>query len=217
MLLRAPARPRARQRCYLSLFFSIGQARGETEFYDTIKKGKRCVRVFLHDKKRDEAMYGTCDVPGCTNKTYMGWRPVTERLGRQICEYHWLRHKDPNDDFNLFDAFSFRRAAGIRKSAAKKEIARCACGRERLPRCKFCTDCAQERERQRKREVYYKRKNLEPEPVEQRHTPLCAECGGPREPGHRYCQKCGERHKRIFHRRRQSRYWKREHTCTGLN
>ena len=39
----------------------------------------------------------------------MGWRPLTERLGKQICEYHWLRHKDPQDSFDLFDAFGFRK------------------------------------------------------------------------------------------------------------
>ena len=78
-------------------------------------------------------MDGTCNAKGCTQPTFMGWRPLTERLGRQICEGHWRRHKDPNDDFDLFEAFGFRRPTGIRKPVAKKEIARCACGRERLP------------------------------------------------------------------------------------
>ena len=25
-----------------------------------------------------ETMNGTCDVPGCTNRTYMGWRPLDQ-------------------------------------------------------------------------------------------------------------------------------------------
>jgi len=57
-------------------------------------------------------MDGSCDVKGCTNETYMGWRPLTERLGKQICEGHWNRHKDPGDGFSLFEAFGFRRPAG---------------------------------------------------------------------------------------------------------
>ncbi len=163
-------------------------------------------------------MDGTCNAKGCTQPTFMGWRPLTERLGRQICEGHWRRHKDPNDDFDLFEAFGFRRPTGIRKPVAKKEIARCACGRERLPGRKFCTDCAQERERQRKKRAYHERKNsAQQEPAEQKPILRCADCGEQREHGYRYCQKCGERHKKISHRRRQSRHWKREHTCTGLN
>ena len=102
---------------------------------------------------------GSCDVTGCTQPTLMGRRPLTERLGRQICEGHWRRHQDPEDDFGLFEAFSFRRPVGIQRPLAKKEVARCACGRERLPGHKFCTDCAQDRERQRMKEAYHERKN----------------------------------------------------------
>ena len=43
--------------------------------------------------------YGFCDIPGCEELTYMGWRPLTEAIGRQICEDHWCRHKDCDDDF----------------------------------------------------------------------------------------------------------------------
>ena len=58
---------------------------------------------------------GLCDVPGCSGQTYMGWRPLTERMGRKICERHWRRHRDQQDSFNLFEAFGFRRPAGIPK------------------------------------------------------------------------------------------------------
>jgi len=53
-----------------------------------------------------------CDVKGCRSLPLLGWRPLTERLGRQICEYHWRRHKDEKDSFDLFDEFKFRRSAG---------------------------------------------------------------------------------------------------------
>jgi hypothetical protein len=78
-------------------------------------------------------MDGSCDVPGCTSETCMGWRPLTERLGRKICQGHWRRHQDPDDSFDLFEVFGFRRLVGLRKPAAKKDVPRCACGRERLP------------------------------------------------------------------------------------
>ncbi|MFH1718251.1 MAG: hypothetical protein ABIF19_12935 [Planctomycetota bacterium] len=152
---------------------------------------------------------GFCDVAGCAGETYMGWRPLTEPRGKQVCEYHWLRHKDPNDDFDLFEAFGFRRPAGIRKSVAKKEVARCACGRERLPGRKLCTDCAQERERQRKKRAYHKRKEPQPEPVEGKR-PKCKGCGGPREAGHTYCEKCAERRRITVHRQAQGRYRRKD-------
>ena len=53
-------------------------------------------------------MDGRCDVPGCEQPTYMGWRPLNEPLGRQVCEGHWLRHKDNNDSFELYTAFGLR-------------------------------------------------------------------------------------------------------------
>jgi len=54
---------------------------------------------------------GLCDVNGCSGATYLGWRPLTERRGRQICEYHWRRHLDEKDGFDLFEAFNFQRPA----------------------------------------------------------------------------------------------------------
>jgi len=61
-------------------------------------------------------MDGLCDVKGCNKATYMGWRPLTERRGRQICEYHWCRHKDEKDSFDLYDEF------GIKKKIAALKI-----------------------------------------------------------------------------------------------
>ena len=102
-------------------------------------------------------MDGSCDVTGCTNSVFMGWRPLTERLGRKICEYHWRRHQDVQDSFDLFEAFGFRRPPGLPRPVAKKDVVRCACGRERPPGRKFCTDCADERERRRKKQYYHKK------------------------------------------------------------
>lgn len=67
-------------------------------------------------------MDGLCDVPGCAGPVLLGWRPVTERHGRQICETHWLRHRDPQDGFDLFEAFGFRRPAALRGPAARRRI-----------------------------------------------------------------------------------------------
>ena len=67
---------------------------------------------------------GLCDVKGCNKATYMCWRPLTERISRQICEYHWLKHKDETDSFDLFDEFKFRRALGIWKPVLKNDAAR---------------------------------------------------------------------------------------------
>lgn len=141
-----------------------------------------------------------------------------ERLGKQICESHWRRHKDSGDSFDLFDAFGFERPPGIRKSIMKNNVPRCDCGRERLPERKFCKKCAAERERQRKKRAYHERKNRPLlEPVEQKPILRCKACGAERQRGHTYCEKCAERRKKISHRQRQSRYWKRQHNCTGLN
>lgn len=31
-----------------------------------------------------------CDVPGCSGQTHLGWRPLTERIGRKICDPYRL-------------------------------------------------------------------------------------------------------------------------------
>jgi hypothetical protein len=159
-------------------------------------------------------MDGFCDIPGCTGETYMGCRPSTEHLGKQICEYHWGRHKDAQDSFGLFEVFGFRRPVRIPKPVAKKEVGRCACGRERLRGRKFCTECAAERERQRKREAYHKRKNgSQQEPAEPEPILRCKACGAERELGHTYCQRCAERRRKVTRRQAQSRYWRNQQKC----
>jgi len=161
-------------------------------------------------------MDGTCDVKGCTEPTFVGWRPLTERLGRQVCEYHWRRHQDPDDDFDLFEAFGFRRPAGLRKPPAK-DVPRCACGRERLPGRKFCTDCAEERERQRKKEAYHERKKPEPQPVPvEDEGPRCGDCAEPREAGHRYCSKCAQKREKQSNRERRRRSYRKSLKRVGL-
>ena len=117
-----------------------------------------------------------CDVPGCSERTHLGWRPLPERMGRKICERHWRRHKDEQDSFDLFEAFGFRRSAGLPKPKLKKDIASCASGRER-----------------------------EPKPVKGKVSG-CRDCEQPREFGHRYCENCGNRRKAESNRARQRRY-----------
>jgi hypothetical protein len=157
-----------------------------------------------------------CDVQGCSRATYMGWRPLTERQGRQICEYHWLGHKDKKDSFDLFDEFKFRRPLGICKPVLKKHIPRCACGRVLDDGHKFCKTCIEERERQRKRQAYHECKNPEPEQVTQDNTPQCRACGGLREPGHTYCPGCAERRKKQSNRERRRRFYRKTAKYGGL-
>ena len=65
---------------------------------------------------------GLCDVKDCQDLPLLGWRPLTERIGRKICEQHWRRHRDEKDSFDLFDEFNFRRPEGIRKPVARKDV-----------------------------------------------------------------------------------------------
>ena len=74
-------------------------------------------------------MNGKCDVPGCEQPTYMGWRPLSESRGWQICKTHWLRHKNQNDSCDLFEAFGLRRPMLIDKAGAGFFAA----GRKRQP------------------------------------------------------------------------------------
>jgi len=162
-------------------------------------------------------MDGLCDVKGCRGLPLLGWRPLTERRGRKICEHHWRRHCDDKDSFDLFDEFNFRRPLGIRKPIAKKDVLRCSCGRERLPGRKFCTVCAKQRERQRKRQAYHERKRLQLQPVEQEENILrCKQCGRQRESGHTYCPKCSKDRQRQANRERQRRYYRKTVKCVGL-
>ncbi|HUW21024.1 MAG TPA: hypothetical protein VMW16_17125 [Sedimentisphaerales bacterium] len=123
-------------------------------------------------------MDGICDVKGCNRATYMGWRPLTERLGRQICEYHWRRHLDKQDSFDLFDEFGFRRPAGIRK-----------------PMLITSTE---------KKQVHHGRNVLKP--VKAKGSG-CKACGAERGPGHTYCPKCSRERKTQSNRLRQKRHY----------
>jgi len=120
----------------------------------------------------------SCDVPGCSGQTFMGWRPSTERMGRKICEHHWRRHRDERDSFDLFEEFGFRRPAGMPKPKVKKDIASRASGRE-----------------------------PEPKPVKGKASG-CRDCGAGREPGHRYCERCGQMRKAHSNRIRQQRHYR---------
>jgi hypothetical protein len=153
-------------------------------------------------------MNGSCDVKGCDRETYLGWRPLTESLGRQICEYHWHRHNDKQDSFDLFDAFGFRRPARFIQSAEKKGVPSCACGRELIPGHRFCDVCAAERKRQRNKQYYHGKKDHQAEPIKE-STLKCKQCGGPRLTDHIYCSKCAKHRKTITRRQAQSHYWRK--------
>jgi hypothetical protein len=153
---------------------------------------------------------GICDVEGCCRSTYMGWRPLTERIGRQICEFHWLRHRDEKDSFDLYDEFRFRRPVEIQKPVSRSHILRCSCGRELLPGRRFCTVCAAERKRQRKKRYYHGKKVNQAEPTEEIIL-KCKQCSEPRLPNHIYCSKCVKHRKIMTRRQAQSRYWKKRH------
>jgi hypothetical protein len=157
-------------------------------------------------------MDGLCDVKECKQPTFMGWRPLTERRGRQICEYHWRQHRDKQDSFDLFDKFKFRRPVGLRKPVARKHVPRCACGREITPGHKFCDACAAERERLRKKQYYHNKKKSQVEPVEE-NTLRCKQCGGSRLPGYSYCQKCSQRRSNQSNRERQRRHYSKSVKC----
>ena len=154
-------------------------------------------------------MDGSCDVTGCSGQTYLGWRPLTERIGHKICEQHWRRHKDEQDSFDLFEAFGFRRPAGMPKQVTKRGSARCVCGGELEPGRKFCTVCAAVRERQRKKQYYHGKKNRTVEPVVDENTLRCRQCGGRRLPGLSYCEKCADRRKTQSNRERRRRSYRK--------
>jgi hypothetical protein len=162
-------------------------------------------------------MDGLCDVKGCQSLPYLGWRPLTERRGRKICEQHWRRHQDEKDRFDLYVEFKFRRPEGVRKPAAEKHVPRCACGRELLPGHRFCAICAKKRECQRKKRAYHERKNPKPEPIVQENILLCRACGGTRKPGCTYCWKCGKDHRRQTNRERQRRHHRKTAKCGSLS
>ena len=71
-------------------------------------------------------MDGLCDVQECQGLPLLGWRPLTERIGRKICEQHWRRHRDETDSFDLFEEFKFKRPIGLHKLVAKRQQSRAA-------------------------------------------------------------------------------------------
>ncbi|MHC4367261.1 MAG: hypothetical protein ACYSW8_06520 [Planctomycetota bacterium] len=103
----------------------------------------------LRDSVRDEG----CDVNGCSGRTFMGWRPLTEKIGRKVCEDHWLRHRDGQDGFDLFEAFGFRRpqpkqdtAPRVRKLSLRRYCREC--GQPRQAGHRYCDACGKKRKLQ---------------------------------------------------------------------
>ena len=147
-----------------------------------------------------EAMttYGSCDVSGCQRETYMGWRPLTESRGRQICEYHWRRHLDETDNFDLFDAFGFRRPAYISS---------------RRP---FQTESRRsdsDRALQIKKQVLHEQRKSKP--VKSKSS-VCKVCGAERMAGHTYCDKCKQERKAESNRQRRRRSYLKTRNCSAF-
>lgn len=167
--------------------------------------------------------YGICDVPRCGRETYMGWRPVTAPRGRQVCKHHWGEHRNKNSEFSLYDAFGFDRPVVLPKTKVETPplVRRCACGRELQPRCRFCQECARQRERERKAEYQHQRRQVAREsttanaPLEKR--PRCKHCGKPREKGHVYCTRCAEQKQRESKRKRQTQWRQKRLSGVGTS
>lgn len=105
---------------------------------------------------REPVISAGCDVPGCIGQTHMSWRPVTERLGKKICEDHWRRHRDLRDGFDLFEAFGFKRPPKAKKKTMCRvppkglSIRRFCrdCGQPREPGYRYCDECSKKRKAQ---------------------------------------------------------------------
>ena len=147
-------------------------------------------------------MDGRCDLPGCEQPTYMGWRPLSESRGWQICKTHWLRHKNQNDSCDLFEAFGLRRPMLIDKAGAGFFAA----GRKRQPE-----------------KNKGPAKPMRPEPEKRsdgrggRQAPgRCRACGQAREPGHTYCERCSRERRAEKNRERQKRHYDKRKNLTLL-
>ncbi len=156
---------------------------------------------------------GICDVKECRRKTYMGWRSLAVSIGRQVCEYHWKKHSDANDEFDLHEVFDFPRFCVERDNVAsvsRGKLRLCSCGTELLPRHRYCKECAKERERKRKRE--YRRRSTEKHQqaleqlADQQNIPRCKDCGLERLLGHTYCEKCARWRRQKSNSNRQKKY-----------
>lgn len=133
-------------------------------------------------------MNGCCDVPACTEPSFMGWRPLSESRGRLICENHWTRHKDPADPFDLFKVFGMSRPAEMRRPLTGKTRPE----RESLPQARAERHEAETPGPDRTR----------PE----NRTSGCRTCGGEREAGHTYCERCSSERRRAENKDRQRRF-----------
>ena len=47
-----------------------------------------------------------CDVPSCIREVLLGWGSYGVK--KKICKYHFKRHCNENDEFNLFDTFGVK-------------------------------------------------------------------------------------------------------------
>ena len=57
-------------------------------------------------KKKRKAPEMPCDVPDCNREFDMGW--VVPGKNYRVCNYHFKRHSNIDDDFSLFDVFKIK-------------------------------------------------------------------------------------------------------------
>ncbi len=164
-------------------------------------------------------MDGTCDVPGCTNETYMGWQASAESRGKQICEPHWNRHKDPNDSFNLWDAFGFRKPAGVNRPAPKpiteKPLPQLALEPDRGRVVFTEPDVTPEPPQKEPDRPEPQKPELQPIPAPGKPAG-CKACGAEREAGHTFCQKCSRNRKAKSNRQRRMRAYRKTRECSAF-
>ena len=146
-------------------------------------------------------MNGFCDVPGCTDETYMGWRPLTERMGKQICQGHWNRHEDKTDDFSLFDVFGFKRPEQRITRPVQKEPSLYILNQVLASEPQPATPHRPEETTAGSFDPF--------DPSIKNRDSGCRACGGEREPGFTYCSACGRERKRRSNQARQRRHRQR--------
>jgi hypothetical protein len=66
----------------------------------------------------------TCDIPGCENERLMSWRPVGPERAYRVCRQHADRDHDPEDPFDLCEAFGPSRSQAKPPETARLQLRR---------------------------------------------------------------------------------------------
>ena len=121
-----------------------------------------------------------CEVRGCSEESVFGWTflGVLDCPKVQICSYHWCLHVDHRLKWNLFDEFGYPKppvinpkSLGIRVRTSQDETefisayseysdVPCECGKQKLRRTIYCSDCANENRRESHRKSTQKSRDF---------------------------------------------------------